>query len=79
MNNNKSKVVKKTFIIKGMHCVSCAFDIDGTLEETIGVTKAQTNYAKALLEIEFDEAILSEERIISIIQGVGYTATLHTS
>lgn len=73
MANSKS-FKKITLKIEGMHCVSCAFDIDGTLEETEGVKYAQTNYAKAEVVIEFDESSLSEERIITIIQDVGYAA-----
>ena len=65
-----------TLKIEGMHCVSCAFDIDGVLEETEGVKKAQTNYAKAEVVIEFDNGMLSEKRLITIIQNSGYTATL---
>ena len=35
--------------IEGMHCVSCAFDIDGVLEETEGVKKAQGTLKFAIL------------------------------
>ncbi|MDP3941339.1 MAG: cation transporter [bacterium] len=73
---NRKSLKKITLKIAGMHCVSCAFDIDGTLEETEGVKKAQTNYAKAEVVIEFDNGILSEARIITLIQGIGYAASL---
>ena len=32
--------------IKGMHCTSCAMNIDGELEDTKGVKEANTSYAK---------------------------------
>lgn len=75
MENRKSlkKIILK---IEGMHCVSCAFDIDGVLEETKGVKKAQTNYAKAEVVVEFDDSFLSTESLIVIVQNAGYTATL---
>lgn len=72
---NRKSLKKITLKIVGMHCVSCAFDIDGVLEETEGVKKAQTNYAKAEVIIEFDEDLLSEKHIIAVIQKVGYTVT----
>lgn len=72
---NRKSLKKIIFKIEGMHCVSCAFDIDGVLEETKGVKKAQTNYAKAEVIIEFDEDLLSEKHIIAVIQKVGYTVT----
>lgn len=65
---------KVQLAISGMHCTSCAMNIDGELEDTEGVKEANTNYAKALTEVTFDTDKLSEEKIISIIQKVGYTA-----
>lgn len=76
---NLKSLKKITLKIEGMHCVSCAFDIDGVLEETEGVKKAQTNYAKAEVIIEFDDSFRSIESLIAIIQNAGYTAKLTAS
>lgn len=59
--------------IKGMHCISCAMDIDGELEDN-GVKCAKTNYAKSKTEVEFDENRINEEKIIQIIKKTGYEA-----
>jgi copper chaperone CopZ len=59
--------------ISGMHCVSCALNIDGELEDTKGVKQSRTNYAKQTTEVEFDEMLINEEKITSIIKGLGYT------
>ncbi len=66
----------KKIILKivDMHCVSCSLTIDGDLEDSGGVNKARTNYAKAMTEVEFDPEKVSEEEIIKIIRGAGYTA-----
>lgn len=69
-------MIKKLFKISGMHCTSCAFNIDGELEDTVGVKQANTNYAKAQTEVEFDLEKISEEEIIKIIKKVGYSASL---
>ncbi len=37
---------KVIFKIQGMHCTSCAMNIDGELEDTEGIKEAKTNYAK---------------------------------
>ncbi|HUD44209.1 MAG TPA: heavy-metal-associated domain-containing protein [Patescibacteria group bacterium] len=67
-------MTKKIFKIIGMHCVSCSINIDGELEDTKGVKEANTNYAKAQLEVTFDENLLDDKKIIGIIKQVGYTA-----
>ncbi|HEX8932585.1 MAG TPA: heavy-metal-associated domain-containing protein [Patescibacteria group bacterium] len=65
---------KVLFKIVDMHCTSCAMSIDGDLEDTGKVKSARTNYAKAITEVEFDEAQISEEEIIATIKKTGYTA-----
>lgn len=64
------KVVLK---IIGMHCTSCAMDIDFSLED-LGVKSAKTSYAKCETEVEFDEEKLSIEKIIKSIENTGYKA-----
>lgn len=62
------------FKITGMHCASCAMNIDGELEDSGKVVSASTNYAKAETAVEFDPAVISEAEIIETIKKVGYTA-----
>ncbi len=52
-------------------------NIDGELEDTNGVQKAVTNYAKQQTEVEFEEEKITEIKIIEIIKHVGYSATPH--
>ena len=59
--------------ISGMHCTSCAMDIDGELEDTEGVQCAKTNYAKSQTEVEFDPEKLTEKEIATIIKKAGYS------
>ena len=66
---------KMKFKITGMHCTSCAMNIDGELEDTEGVKQSNTNYAKQETEVEFDEKKLDEKKVMEIIKSVGYTAT----
>lgn len=67
-------MTKKIFTITGMHCGSCAMNIDGELEDTSGVIESTTNYAAAKTTVSFDEKKISEGKIIEIIAGLGYTA-----
>jgi Cu+-exporting ATPase len=61
--------------IEGMHCTSCAMNIDGELEDTEGVKSSNTNYAKQHTEVEFDDSKINLQKIINIIKNVGYSAT----
>jgi len=67
-------MTKKKFKITGMHCTSCAMNIDGELEDTEGVKEAKTNYAKQQTEVEFDQEKIKEEKIIEIIKKLEYDA-----
>jgi len=49
-------------------------DIDGELEDTEGVKESRTNYAKQKTEVEFNSEEISEDKIISLIQKLGYSA-----
>ncbi|MBI2032668.1 MAG: heavy-metal-associated domain-containing protein [Candidatus Levybacteria bacterium] len=64
-------MIKKIYKITGMHCTSCAMDIDGELEDN-GAIEAKTSYARAITEVKFDPEKIKEERIISIINNLGY-------
>ena len=69
-------MIKNKFKITGMHCTSCAFNIDGELEDIDGVEEANTSFAKAETEVKFDPEKVSVDKIIKLIKTVGYTATL---
>lgn len=69
-------MIKKVILkINGMHCTSCAMNIDGELEDTEGVVSSNTNYAKSTTEVSFDQKRLSEDQIIEVIKNVGYEVT----
>lgn len=59
---------KITLQLEGMHCTSCAFNIDGELEDTIGISESKTNYAKQRAEVTFDSEKINPDEIISIIK-----------
>lgn len=63
--------MKKTYQIQGMHCVSCALNIEGELEDR--GFRAKVNFAKASLEVEFDGQKTSEDQIKSILHSIGYS------
>lgn len=64
------------FKITGMHCSSCAINIDGELEDTDGVKESDTSYAKQETLVTYDEAKITPDKVISIIKTLDYEAEL---
>ncbi|MFZ6036192.1 MAG: heavy-metal-associated domain-containing protein [Patescibacteria group bacterium] len=65
-----------TLNIRGMHCTSCAMNIDDALEDVPGVVSSRTNYARAQTTIEMEPAsAVTPEQLIAAIEAVGYQAT----
>ncbi len=64
----------KIFKISGMHCSSCAMNIDGELEDTEGVFESTTSYAKEQAEVKFDSDKIKSDSIMEIIKKTGYEA-----
>ena len=68
-------MIKKNFKIEGMHCASCAMNIDGELEDMKGVKESNTSYVKMVTEVSYDEELVTDKKIIDSITKIGYTAT----
>jgi copper chaperone CopZ len=64
-----------TLKILGMHCVSCSINIDGELEDTPGVMRATTSYARAESVVEYDPEKITVEAMQKIIAKLGYELT----
>ena len=71
-----SKIVKQRLIIIGMHCTSCALNIDWDLEDLSGVISTKTSYNTQESLIEFDTDLVSLEQIIKTVQKAGYQAEM---
>lgn len=61
---------KQTLKLDGMHCASCSLVIEGELED-IGV-KARANYARQMVEIEFNPEIIEFDLVVKTIEKQGY-------
>ena len=61
-----------TLKLTGLHCSSCAVNIDLALEDLPGV-KASTNYAKSETKIEYDPTQTTLDAIHFTIRDLGYS------
>lgn len=64
----------KTIILKleGLHCSSCAINIDLTLEDLNGVQNSDTSYHQSTTTITYDENKISLDQITNTIKSLGY-------
>jgi len=72
--------MEKTILkISGMHCASCAANIENALKKEAGIKSANVNFASEKLYLEFDSIEISIARIQKIIEGLEYKATEETA
>jgi Cu+-exporting ATPase len=63
-------MTKRTYKISGMHCASCAMNVEWELEDK--GAKAKCNFAKEILEVEADFKKISDEEIEKTVESLGY-------
>lgn len=68
----------KTLVIpvKGMHCASCAVNIEKDLAKVPGVSKANGNFAMERATVEYDESVVTPEKLAATIKETGYEPVL---
>jgi copper chaperone CopZ len=76
MENGEQKMKTVIFTIAHMDCASCAFAIDGGLEDIAGISESKTNYAKQQTTVTFDPKRITPEKIIAIIKTLEYDAVI---
>jgi len=65
--------MEKTVLkLSGLHCTSCAVNIDLTIEDIPGVKNSCTNYAKSESKITFNPSETSLDSIKNAIHNLGY-------
>ncbi len=65
--------MKKTaFQIEGMHCASCAVNIESSLKKTKGVKEANVNYALSRATVSFEEKEVDEMGLHGVVKKEGY-------
>ena len=58
--------------IEGMHCASCAANIEKGLRSQKGIIKGTINFANRKAVIEFNETVLDEQGVRHAIEKTGY-------
>lgn len=69
-------VIKQVFPVTGMSCASCAASIEKVIIAQKGISSAGVNYANSNALIEYDEAVVTPEKIKSVVKAAGYDLVL---
>ncbi len=64
---------KQTFPILGMHCASCAANIQRIIKKQPGVNTCEVNYGTEKANIEFDENKTNAQELSKKIEPLGYS------
>ena len=64
-----------TLKIGGMHCASCALNIETALKKTNGITSVNVSFPLEQAKINYDPELVSVPEIKKVIENVGYTAS----
>ena len=65
-------MIKKTYQVKGIHCKSCKALIESELDTLDGVKEVEVDYLNSKIELEYDENLISFEKIYSAAKNLGY-------
>ena len=68
--------MKEKFSITGMSCTACSAGIERTLRKTEGVIRAEVALMDESMWVEYDEGLVSREKIIQTVMDLGYGVTL---
>ncbi|KND48801.1 MAG: cadmium-translocating P-type ATPase [Parcubacteria bacterium C7867-003] len=66
-------IKNETYIVKGMHCASCASIIEKTFKKTEGVNSVEVNYGTEKAKIAFDESKTNPHHLSKKIEPLGYS------
>jgi len=65
-----------TVNISGMTCAACARNIERVVNKQEGILLGQVNYAAEKLNLEFNENIISYDKISAVVERAGFTLHL---
>ena len=69
--------MKEKFSISGMTCTACSAGIEKTIKKLNGVTAVEVSLMGESMFVEYDDKLLSREKIIDSVISLGYGACLY--
>ena len=69
--------MKENFSISGMSCAACSAGIEKTVNGLKGVEKVEVSLMAERMSVEYDETVITKEKIIRAVLELGYGAKLY--
>lgn len=64
--------MKVKYTVTGMTCAACSAGIERTLRKMEGIVSAEVSLMGESMQVEYDEAVVSQEEIVSAVVELGY-------
>lgn len=64
-------------LVAGMSCKHCKQSIEDSLMGLEGINKVEAQYAQGFVEVDFEETMISVEKIAEEIGYLGYEVKYH--
>ena len=69
-------MVKQKYAVTGMTCSACSSHVEKSVSKLAGMEQVSVNLLTNSMQVAYDEALCSEEAIISAVEKAGYGAGL---
>ena len=66
----------ETYQVTGMSCSACSSRVEKAVSKLEGIEKASVNLLTNSMQVDYDEAVLTSQKIIDAVVGAGYGAAL---
>lgn len=68
--------MKQDFDIQGMSCAACSSRIEKSVSKLDGIKQVNVNLLTNHMQVDYDESLLNNQKIIDCVVNAGYGATL---
>ncbi|MCC4114919.1 heavy-metal-associated domain-containing protein [Aromatoleum toluclasticum] len=65
-------MIRKTFVVEGMHCGACAVSTGMLLQTPAGVRSARADFDAKTAEVEYDDGAIDLAAMNRTLEGLGY-------
>lgn len=70
-----SDIRREMIMLSGLNCPTCAAKLEKAVQSTPGVTEAKVVFGAGSLNIEYDAAVVSYEKIADVVSRMGMAVT----
>ncbi|MBA2454683.1 MAG: cadmium-translocating P-type ATPase [Chloroflexia bacterium] len=73
LSDVEQRYIHRSFSIEGMNCDNCAQTLEKGICQLSGIEHAEVNFGSARMELEFDQSVVTIDRISKRVQELGYS------